>query len=464
MPYVRFRGGRSPKNTKELVRYEDPSSPCREGLRAAVASSNLHIEGRGLVGEAAERAHEEFLQEHPYAGLAHNGGVCFVEDGHPLRWCDEVIPKDEYDVERDAIERANREYRTRRIEFLNAHNDPFRRALPEHEKLGWRTRVWIISQTELRHHVPYAMPENAYAYLRIQDPDGQTGRTAQLIDIYHACEGTIEDALFIGREHAELLADVLVVSGFAPAHVAGFVSTTPPTHKEGAAFELATLSGFTFNSAIGVEPEAFERIALAPGSRLALRHVRDGFNAHLPSQAFASFWNTVEVIADHIARQKGLKRTVRCEQCGAERQAGWDLKHGFEAMYADARIVPSRFDTHRSLRGKMQHGAAQSDVESQRKFQQELPSLHTTAFMAAVRSSGIRPEATSYIAGESWPVTVWNCVANGDRVDYSVLRWSGRFHSPMVPQAVSGDYGRSAMSGVKTDLQLHPLVFPPRET
>ncbi len=197
MPFIRYRGGRPPSSIAEYVSYEDPNAPCKKGLAELMAEGRRFTED--TYSDSTERANalEAYVNSHDYPGLEHVGGVGLVQA--VLRSMDEEISAEEYQHVRSEIVKANQQYGERRAHELSKNNDPLRRASPEHETLGWRTRVWITSYTELDHHVAYPLSGQSFAYMRVRDQH-PSGLTAQLIDIYHHSNGEIEQALLEGLD------------------------------------------------------------------------------------------------------------------------------------------------------------------------------------------------------------------------------------------------------------------------
>ncbi len=345
MQYIKYLGGRPPDSISEHVSYEDGSAPCYEGLAKLSADARRFAED--AYSDSTERANaiRDYVNNHSYAGLEHVGGVGFIGD-NAIRAVDEVITVEEYQQLRGRIEKANEDYRIRKAEELSTNNDPLRRAVSEHEDLGWRTRVWVTS---------YPLSARSIAYLRVREYH-PSGLTAQLIDIYHGADGDIEQALFAGIDWAEVLVDLLALVGYGAAHIANVVGTTVPYCRMREDFQLATFGASIVNTPVPVEPNQFGTTGFDPVGRLALRHLRDGLSAPVPTAAFAAFWNALERQADEVARTKNFRRIVKCKKCGAERTDSWDLKRGFEAMYTEAGLDPSLLDQHRSKRGAIQHG------------------------------------------------------------------------------------------------------------
>ena len=226
MPYIKYQGGECPESIAECVSYEDPAAPCYEGLIKLSAEARRVAERDHVVASERAKAMREYKSSHPYRGLEHVGGVGLVERG-PLSAYVREIPQDEYRQIRARIETANRKYFSDKAEELTKRNDAHRRASNEHESLGWRTRIWIVSYTQLQHHVPYPICDLGVAYLRVRN-EHSSGLTEQLIDIYHQAEGDVDEALLQGTDRAEVLTDLLALTGYGAAHFR-VVSTTVPS-------------------------------------------------------------------------------------------------------------------------------------------------------------------------------------------------------------------------------------------
>ena len=255
MPYIRYRGGRPPSSIAEHVSFEDPSAPCKKGLAELMVEGRLFTEK--TYDDCVERANrlENYVNSHQYLGLEHIGGVGFVQAA--LRRIDEEIAAEEYQRMRSEIGKANKEYQEKKASELTTSNDPLRRASPEHETLGWRTRVWITSYAELEHHVAYALGgQSSFAYMRVFDPH-PSGLTAQLIDIYHHSDGGIEQALLEGLDYAELLVDLLALAGYGAANIGRVLGTTVPYCRLEQEFQLATFGASTLNTPIPISPDQF---------------------------------------------------------------------------------------------------------------------------------------------------------------------------------------------------------------
>jgi len=170
MPYIKYRGGEPPSPISEQVRFEDPNALCYQGHDKAWADARRFAESTFADSAAQAIAIDRHVEDHPYPGRGHVGGVGLI-DGKVVRVLDEEIAVEEYKRIRREIEEANKAYWRQRAETLSNNNDPLRRASSNHEALGWRTRVWVTSYTELVHHVPYQLGERSVAYLRMREDD-----------------------------------------------------------------------------------------------------------------------------------------------------------------------------------------------------------------------------------------------------------------------------------------------------
>jgi hypothetical protein len=459
VPYIKYRGGRPPDSIAEHLGYENPNASSYEGLAELSAEARRFAEEN--YSDCTERANaqRDYRDNHPYPGLKHVGGIGLVE-AKVVRAIDEEITAEEYQTVRNEIEKANKEYKEQRASELSKNNDPLRRASSPHEQLGWRTRVWVTSYTELEHHVAYPLSEESVAYLRVRK-EYPSGLTAQLIDIYHRSTGDIEQALLQGIDCAEGLVDLLALIGYGAATLANVVGTTVPCCRIGVEFQLATFGGSILNTPIPVRPDQFGKAITDPVSRLALRHLKDGLSAPIPTAAFAAFWNALERQAEEKARTRNLTRIVRCQSCGEERAAGWDLKSGFEAMYRAAGLDPSLFDRHRSKRGSIQHGAKLPTSSYMDEAFQDLSQLQTAAMVAVAEEVGIMPGTITYLS-TNWPVTVFSCHARNDgTVDVQLKQASVRAAAGMLPQRICGNAGRTIQTGVSLPPKIDPLSLPP---
>jgi len=459
VPYIKYRGGRAPESVKEAASYEDPSALCHQGLAKLSADARRFTEELHSDGEGRAGALRSYVANHPYPGLEHVGGVGFVE-GKALRAIDEEITAEEYEQLRGTIRRANDEYRAKKTDNLLKNNDPLRRASSVHEELGWRTRVCVASHTELEHHVAYPLSEGAAAYLRVRQ-ETPSGATLQLIDIYHDGGSDIEEALLEGTDYADMLADFLALVGYGAAHIVNVLGTTVPYCRVAEEFEIATFGASVLNTPVPVHPDQFGGYGLDQIGRLALRHLREGLSAPLPTAAFVAFWNALERQAEEEARAKNLPRLVKCKDCGAERAEGWDLKKGFEAMYAEAGLDPSLFDGHRKRRGVIQHGAKLPTASYIDEVFQDLSQVQAAAVVAVAKRVGVAPGTITYLS-TSWPVAVFACRAHEDRtVEVTFRRTSVRAGAGVLPQRVCGDAGRTVELGVSLPPKINPLALPP---
>lgn len=458
MPYIKYHGGRPPDTVRDLVGYEDPGAPCHEGMAKLSAEARRFAEGAHRDGTEKANATRRYFDEHFYIGLDHIGGVGSVDK--VSRQIDEEIAVDEYQRLRGEIEKANAEYKSRRAEELAKNNDPRRRAQSAHEDFGWRTRVWVTSYTELEHHVAYPLGEQSVAYLRVRE-NHPSGLTAQLIDIYHSAAGNVEQALLEGTDWAEALADLLALSGYGAAQIANVVATTVPFCRIGEEFPLATFGASILNTPVPVHPSDFGVARLDPLGRLVLRHLRDGLSAPLPTVGFVAFWNALERQAEEEAKARNLRHTAKCAVCGTERRIGWNIKDGFESMYADAGLDTSFFDQHRSRRGTIQHGAKIPTVDYVGEILQDLSQVQAAAMVAVSRRVGVAPKTITYLSA-SWPVLVLSCRANEDgRVEIRPNRMSVRANAGMLPQSRCGDAGRTVQASVPLPPKVDPLALPP---
>ncbi len=460
MPYIRFRGARTPRGAvRELVRYEDEEAPCRVGHSELVAEARRHVEAKGLDAASESEALEAYLDDATYEGLKFIGGVCFV-DGTKHRPSEEVIAKETYQAERASIEAQNVYDRAARSRAIEEANDLWRRPLPEHEAMRWRTRVEIRSHAALQQHVPYRVGNLANAYVRVRRPPMRDGSIEVVADLYHDGDVNIEDALLLGREAAELFADLLAVAAYAPASVPRLIGTTPTTCRQGVAFELASVSGLHNTPPGRVEPHALAAFNDS-GDRFALRSARGGLSAVSPTEAFASFWNAAEVLAQDRATREGWKRSVRCPSCGSSRDVGWDLKRGFLRLYEAANVMDAPFDKHRSIRGRIQHGTSAGDVADQRSIHSEIGKLRSAAIVGASQNFSVTPQTTVFLSPDQWPITVWSCTFDGTAISSTLQRFVGGAAFARLPQAVCGDEGRSVFAGVSPSAPPDPLSCPP---
>ena len=180
MPFIKYFGRIQPSSIKEHVQYEDPEAPSFRGhheVRVLVWSA---CEDDGVPRDQWGEALRAHVRRDPYEGMAHVGGVGTISR-EPESPFEEVITSAEYDELKRVITEANSEHKQRAASRLAIANDPGRRALPEDEALGWRTRVWVASHTELTHHVPYRIDDSCRAYLRARQylPNGMTAGRAR---------------------------------------------------------------------------------------------------------------------------------------------------------------------------------------------------------------------------------------------------------------------------------------------
>jgi hypothetical protein len=458
MPYIRYRGGRPPSSIAEQVKFEDPNAPCYEGLAELMAEGRRFTEER--YSDSTERANAlgDYVNSHQYPGLEHVGGVGLVQ-AEALRSIDEEITAEEYQLARSEIDKSNKEYSEKKAHELSKNNDPLRRADSQHESLGWRTRIWVTSYTELDHHIAYPLSAQSVAYVRVRDQHS-SGLTAQLIDIYHHSDGEIEQALLEGVDYAELLVDLLALAGYGAANIAQVVGTTVPYCRIGKEFQLATFGASILNTPIPVHTDQFGKEVTESG-RLALRHLRDGLSASIPTAAFAAFWNVLERQAEEEARTRNLARIVKCQRCGDERQEGWNLKRGFEAMYRDAGLDPSLFDRHRSRRGSIQHGAKLPTTSYLDEVFQDLSQVQIAAMVAVAKEVGNMPGTITYLS-TNWPIAVFSCRARQDgTVDVQFKQVSVRVGAGVLPQRFCGYAGRTVQAGMELPPKVDPLSLPP---
>ena len=298
------------------------------------------------------------------------------------------------------------------------------------------------------------------AYLRVREYR-PSGVTAQLIDIYHSGEGDIEQALLEGTDWAEVLVDLLALVGFGAAHIENVVGTTVPYCRIGEEFRVATFGASIVNTPVPVQPNQFKTASLDSVGRLALRHLREGLSAPVPTVAFGAFWNALERQADEVARAKNLRRIVKCETCGTERTAGWDLKRSFETIYSEAGLDPSLFDQHRSKRGTIQHGAKLRTTTYVDGVFRDLSQVQTAAMVAVAGKVGVAPSTTTYLS-TSWPVVVFSCrVEEEGKVNVQFERTTLPIATSILPQRICGDAERTIRAGVSLPPEIDPLALPP---
>lgn len=180
MPYIKFSGGNTPANATELIQHEDPDAPCFLGLWEARVSSDMQCELEGLPRDEWHKVYSSKIGASPYEGMQHTGGVGIVDEDK-LRPFDTVINHEEYTNLEQSILDANQAYRKRVHDFMMRENAPNRRADPDAEHLGWRTRILVASYVELTHHQSYRVDDSCKAYCRTREyyPNGMT---IQLID------------------------------------------------------------------------------------------------------------------------------------------------------------------------------------------------------------------------------------------------------------------------------------------
>jgi len=463
MPYIRYQGVWSPGSIRDQVSYADPHAPCYGGHERLVADARRLAEEAHTDAGSRAQAVAQYIADHPYPGLEHVGGVGFVDAIPDSANC-ELVSAAEYQRLRSEIEKANNEYQVKRAETLSKKNDPSRRAAPEHEKLGWRTRVWIVSYAELEHHIAYPVGKEAAAYMRVrQDNPTGSGSTVQLIDIYHSSKGDVQQALLEGVDLADRVADLLALTGYGASHVVGVLGTTVPSCKVAQEFHISIFGARIRNTAVSVGPSQFPAAELDPEERLALRHVRDGLSAHLPTVAFAAFWNALEREAEDEARVKNLKRMARCKNCGELRTVGLDTKSVFETFYKEAGVDPSLFDRHRSKRGTIQHGGKLPTSGYLEEVFQDLPQVQVAAVAASAKKAGVAPRTTSYLS-TCWPVIVLSCRARSDgTITVQNTSFGVRAALNTLPQGICGDAAREGFFGMDSSPNVDPLSFPPIE-
>jgi hypothetical protein len=152
---------------------------------------------------------------------------------------------------------------------------------------------------------------------------------------------------------------------------------------------------------------------------------------------------------------------VKCQDCGAERQAGWNLKSGFEATYGNAGIDPSLFDRHRSRRGSIQHGAKLPTTTYLDEVFEDLSQIQIAAMVAAAREVGIMPGTSTYLSA-IWPISMFSCCAKKDRpVEIQFKKVSTKAGAGILPQRVSGYADRTIQVGMELPAKIDPLSLPP---
>jgi hypothetical protein len=165
-------------------------------------------------------------------------------------------------------------------------------------------------------------------------------------------------------------------------------------------------------------------------------------------------------MAEDEARDLDAKRIVRCRKCGDERQEGWDIKQGFQAMYAYAGVI-GNFNRHRSLRSRVQHGNTIFSTSSPSEFLPEVRCLQLAAIAAVSKRIRLLPQSGEYLM-TSIPVTVFGCVFQ-DNNYYTV---NGRSFnvgavSSFLPMRRSANAGRTFRMGMDDPPKIDPLVLPP---
>jgi len=457
MPYIKCFGGNQIGAVEEYVYFEDPDHPCYRGREAVRIQVQTSCEDEHVPLEEWNARFYAHIEGSPYEGMRHVSGVGLSKEQN-LRPLEQEISEQEYQNLRRAIVAANDAYKKRQAEELARDNDPSRRARPKDEALGWRTRVMIASHTELARHVPYRVDESCRAYARLRQYM-HGGMTIQLIDLYHRSDGEIGQAALDGVERGERFADLLALAGFGAAFVLQVVGTSPPSCQPGMPFKVATFQGHIMCSAVPVSPDALEVARVDPGSHLPLRHLREGLSSKLPTAALASFWNALERQADERARELGLRRVVRCQKCGDERETGWDIKKMFERMYADAG-VEADFDRHRSLRGRIQHGDAVFSDFSPAEFFPEVSRLQTAATTSVSMKIGLLPQTRECLL-TSMPLTVFTCVFHGDECKVEACTFEIGAISSTLRMRASANRHREIRMGIDPTISLDPLSLPP---
>jgi hypothetical protein len=458
MPYIKYYGGRSPNHISERVSYDYRGANCREGLAALTAAAARHAEEVTQDPVAQARLVEQYISDREYPGRTHVGGVGMVEDQH-IRSSDIVISPEEYRTLSAEIKNANDAARVAEAESLSRQNNPLQEAREEHERLGWRTRVWVRSYTILEHHVPYAVGESCIAYLRVRQQDA-SGFTLQLIDLYHASSGDIGQALLEGLDWAERVVDNLSLLGYGAARVERVVGTAPPTCRLDQGFEVATFGAWVRNEPVHIPPGQFPALPPNAEAMLSLRHLRDGLSAPLLTGGIAAFWNALEALAERFARALDLRRIAKCKVCGAERTVGWDLRSGFHRIYADAGLDPAAFDVHRKARGTVQHGDKHPTTGLIAELLPMHTQLQTAAIVAVAEATGLKPQTRVYLS-TSWPVLVLQCAAHADgSFSSTASSVSGSVVAGMIPQRWCGEASRAIEFGVALPVEPDPLVFP----
>jgi hypothetical protein len=154
---------------------------------------------------------------------------------------------------------------------------------------------------------------------------------------------------------------------------------------------------------------------------------------------------------------------VKCQSCGHERQVGWDLKSGFEAMYHDAGLDSSIFDRHRSKRGSIQHGTKLPTTSYLDEVFQDLTQVQIAAMVAVAEEVGIMPGTITYLSA-SWPIALFSCRAKRDgTTDVQFKKVSVRAGAGILPQRICGDNGRTIETRIELPPKISPLSLPPMQ-
>src|SRR5688572_26114377 len=122
MPYVKYRGARPPNSIKKHVSYQDPKSPCYDGLAELMAEARRFSEAESKNANEMETSIAQYVRSHPNPGLDQMGGIGFVE-ANAVGPTDEVISDEEYRRVQFDINKANEESRKRRAANLSRDND-----------------------------------------------------------------------------------------------------------------------------------------------------------------------------------------------------------------------------------------------------------------------------------------------------------------------------------------------------
>jgi hypothetical protein len=335
--------------------------------------------------------------------------------------------------------------------------------LPEHLSMRWRTRIEIASFAELEPNVPYRVGQVAHVYMRSVKRQLPDGCLIHVVDLYHDEAVAIQEAAVRGREASELLADMLALAAYGPAAVLRIAGTGPTHCVVDQPYEIATFQSKSFNSPVKVSPDVLETFVDTMGDH-PLRSVRLGMSVRTPSESFVSFWNAVEVIATNKGIANGDYRSYECAKCKFVRSSdNVDTKKYFEAMYD---VIGSkdrdRFKRHTSLRGKIQHGKSPPDIEGQKAIQLDAAEMRRIAIAAAAIEYGIKPQTANFSVGYQWPITVWTCTTNAERVtnvNFS-RQWATVVRAGLPPE-LCGDQGRATANGYSAEYQLEPDAPPP---